>query len=124
MNINNQAIDEKEIKEVLSDALKEIANLNVILSDLDVLFGEAKLISASEEERFFSIFGSMLYTAPAPLHSLVRKCHDEKYKIHPKINEGLEKNGLIVDGAIPPKVKKYLIAHFKITKDKGISMSV
>lgn len=113
-------IDNSIVEERLSGLLTELRDIN---NRLSVLASEAETFNRSEDDRLFCVFSGMFYAAPALLHELVRKCHDEKYEIHPKIKELLEKHDLMVDGAIPPNVKKYLIGHFKLTESNGISMS-
>jgi hypothetical protein len=113
-------INDSTTKESLNSLLSA---LEIINSRLSVLAAEAEFVAGSEDDRLFCLFGGMFYTAPALLVELVNKCHDEKYEIHPKIKELLEKHDLMTDDSIPPNVKKYLIGHFRITENNGVAMS-
>lgn len=113
-------IDNSIDKERLSSLLTGLRDMN---NRLSILASEVEMFNGSEDDRFFCMFSGMFYTAPALLHVLVQKCHDENFEIHPKIKELLEKHELMVGDTIPPNVKKYLIDHFRITESDGISMS-
>lgn len=109
------------MKQELGEFLVALEELN---NRLSALIEEAEICNATEEDKFFCLFGGMFYTAPALLHELVRKCHDERYAIDERIAKILEDRGLLKKGKIPQNVKNYLTEHFKTTKEGGICMSI
>lgn len=67
--------------------------------------------------------GEMFYAAPALLHPLVRKCHDENFEISADIKSILEKGGFIIDGTIPKNIKQFVVKNIKIMGKNKISMT-
>ncbi len=68
----------------------------------------------------------MFYAAPAPLHQLVRKCHDNDHPIDCGYVQYLKVRGLLTsDGVVPHVVKNKILAQVKLDRDSGdISMTL
>ncbi|MFA6096215.1 MAG: hypothetical protein WC788_01145 [Candidatus Paceibacterota bacterium] len=78
----------------------------------------------TKEERLLNTISEMFYAAPALLHPLVRKCHDENFEIPADIKNILEKKGFIIDGTVPENIKQFIVKNIKITGKNRISMTM
>jgi len=68
----------------------------------------------------------MFYAAPALLHPLVRKCHDENHQIDCEAAVLLKQQGFLSkNGNVPASVKRTVLARIKLNRKSGkISMKL
>jgi hypothetical protein len=63
------------------------------------------MLSKAKEDAILEL----VYTSPALLHSLVKKCHNEDYEVPAKLGDVLEKIKLTENGKVPANIKQFIL---------------